>query len=114
MRAAGARLLKGTRPFLGTGQWLQCLRLGWTLADVFGVDAWSPLDRRDVLGLVPGAAFSPKSGRVLEALTNAGAVFRDPDGREIQFRRPSLHAVDAGDVVPWWRSEALINLESAA
>ena len=111
--AAGARLLEGTRRFLKSDSWLQCVSLDWSLGDVFGLDGWSPLERRELLGLVPSAAFAPKVGRKLLDISAAGAEFQDPDGCLKRFRRPSLIAPDAGDAVLWWQAEALINAEAA-
>jgi hypothetical protein len=111
--AAGDRLLRATRRFLGSPSFVACVVGGWPLSDIFGVDEWSPLARPDVLGLVPAAALAPKAGRKLEAVTAAGASFRDPGGRAVSFRRPSLFAADAASAVLWWRCAALQNAEAA-
>lgn len=112
--AAGSRLLAGTRRLLASAAWVQCIARGWSLEDVFGLDGWSPFERRELLGLVPAAAVAPKVGRKLLAIDAAGAEFQDPAGCLTRFRRPSLVAADAGDAVLWWASEALVNAEVAA
>jgi hypothetical protein len=112
--ATGARLLTASRRFLLSPWWPQCLAAGWTIADVFGCDELRPLERSELLGLVPRVAIAPKAGRRLVAVTDAGATFLDPDGREIDFRRPSLDVAAARFAVCWWSSPALVNSEVAA
>jgi len=111
--AIGKRLLDLTRWFLGTASWVAAIENGWPLSDVFGVAEWTPQQRRDVLGLVPTLALSPKRGRKIEAVSAIDATLRDPDGRSITFRRPSLNAADLTEVVSWWESPVLINREAA-
>jgi len=110
--ATGQRLVDLTRWFLNTASWAACVENGWPLSDVFGVAEWTPQQRRDVLGLVPALAFSPKRGRRIESVTSADATLRDLDGRSIIFRRPSLNA-DLSGVVPWWESPVLVSREAA-
>lgn len=111
--AAGARLLGATVKLLDGPHWVSCVVSGWPIIDVFGVSEWMPRERSDVAGLVPRVAFNPRSGRRLERITDAGAEFREPDGRLLQWCRPSLE-FDTRGVVPWWSSPAIINLEEAA
>lgn len=110
--AIGARLLGGTLKLLTGPHWLAAVSAGWPLIDVFGVAEWMPHERPDVLGLVPRVAFNARKGRRLERITEAGAEFREPDGRLVLYRRPSLTA-DVRNVVPWWQSPVIVNREAA-
>jgi len=111
--ATGARLIAGTRRFLTGPHWSRCISYGWTVCDVFGVCEWSPCEHRDIRGLVPVVAFAPRRGRRLEVIHATGAMFRDPDGAEAHFTRPSLHFASVADALPWWRCDALMSAEAA-
>jgi hypothetical protein len=108
----GARLARGTERLLNGPHWCAIVAAGWPLSDVFGCDEWQPLERIELMGLAVRAAVHAAPGRRLERITDAGAEFREPDGRLVLYRRPSL-ATDVRGVVPWWRSPAIVNREAA-
>lgn len=103
----GLRLLAASYGILEGSHWRAAVSAGWPLSDLFGVDAWSPHDRRELLGLVPRVAFHPRKGRRLCRILEAGAEFQEPDGRLVLYERPSLN-VDVSAVCLWWESPAIV------
>jgi hypothetical protein len=70
--------------------------LGWSAADVFGVDAVAPAARFDCLGLVPLI-----SGGAVVAIDANCASIRTAAGGILRYRRTAL-----GNAVPVWQLEA--------
>lgn len=108
----GARLARGAAKLLSGPYWLAAVSAGWTVLDVFGCDEWQPAERRDVMGLAVRAAVHAAPGRRLVTIDDAGADFRDTNGRTVRFYRPSVTA-DVRNVVPWWKSPVIVNREAA-
>lgn len=108
----GALLARGAAKLLTGPHWLAAVSAGWTVLDVFGCDGWQPAERRDVMGLAVRAAIHAAPGRRLVAIDDAGADFREADGRTVRFHRPSCTA-DLRNVVPWWQSPVIVNREAA-
>ena len=72
----GRRLIAETRRFLGSNWFPLALECGWTLDELFGVDALAPLERFEQWGLVVGLALAPKPGDMIEHLDAEHAVIR--------------------------------------
>ncbi len=61
----------------------QAHRLGWEVADLFGVHPTKPTVRFDCMGLVPLLR-----GRAVVALTDDSAAIKTASGGSLTFRRP--------------------------
>jgi hypothetical protein len=106
----GRRLIAETRGFLGSNLFPQALKCGWTLGELFGVDALSPLERPEQWGLIVGLALAPKPGDVIEHLDAEHAVIRYRVGSlSKEARRIEWRFVPADSSVPWWKCSALVS-----
>ena len=89
---------------------LEALKCGWTLEELFGVDALAPLERPEQWGLVVGLALAPKPGDVIEHLDAEHAVIRYRVGSPLkEARRIERRFVPADSSVPWWKCSALVS-----
>lgn len=94
-RARWLRMLDDAGAFLDAWGG-EAVRLGWTTADVFGVNRHAPVTRTDGHGLV-----WVLDGRPVIAVSAMAATIRTPSGRALAYRRQP-----AEDVVPLWEMEA--------
>ena len=106
----GRRLIVETQGFLSSQWFSEALRCGWTLEELFGVDALAPLERPEQWGLVVGLALAPKPGDMIERLDAEHAVIRYRVGsRPKEARRIEQRFVPADSSVPWWKCSALVS-----
>ena len=105
----GRRLIAETRRFLGSNWFPLALECGWTLDELFGVDALAPLERFEQWGLVVGLALAPKPGDMIEHLDAEHAVIRYRVGALLkEARRNEGRFVPEVASVPWWECPALV------
>ena len=106
----GLRLIAETQRFLSSEWFSEALKCGWTLDELFGVDALAPLERPEQWGLVVGLALAPKPGDVIEHLDAEYAVIRFRVGSPLkEARRTERRFVPADSSVPWWKCSALVS-----
>ena len=106
--AKGHRLIMATRAFLGSPWFPRAIDCGWSLEDLFGVDARDPLDEHEQWGLVVGLAWAPQTGDCIERLDGYGAVIRFR--RKTSFKemfRVHRRFPAADGVILWWECAAL-------
>ena len=105
----GRRLIAETRRFLGSNWFPLALEWGWTLDELFGVDALAPLERFEQWGLVVRLALAPKPGDMIEHLDAEHAVIRYRVGALLkEARRKERRFVPEDSSVPWWECPALV------
>ena len=94
-----------TLAFVGTAHWVDAIRLGWPLVELFGINPHAPLVRVDGQGLVSGLALSRLNGGRLEAIAEDRATIRYRSGSQLTWRRGAV-GLDAAEL--WWRCLSLI------
>jgi hypothetical protein len=106
----GCRLIAETRRFLSSEWFSEALRCGWTLEELFGIDAHAPLERFEQWGLVVGLALAPKPGDMIENLDAEHAVIGYRVGSPPkEARRIERRFVPADSSPPWWECSALVS-----
>jgi hypothetical protein len=107
----GHRLLHATRAFLESAYWELAVKLGWSLAELFGINPHAPLHYLGGEGLVTGLALSKVPGGRLVAIAEGHAIIQFRSGSTLTYRR-FMPAMDTA--VVWWECPALIGLEGSA
>ena len=104
----GHQLEAATRTFLESQWFSQALACGWSLDDLFGVDASAPLDEHEQWGLVVGLAWAPQASDSIALIDDHRAVIRfrsRATQKEMHRVHKRLPATDG--VVLWWECAAL-------
>ena len=104
----GRQLETATRSFLESPWFSQAVMCGWSLDDLFGVDAFAPLDEHERWGLVVGLAWAPQTADRITRIDDHGAVIRFRSRatcKEMHRTHRRLPATDG--VVLWWECAAL-------
>ena len=105
----GRRLIAATQKFLRSPWFSEALKCGWSLEELFGVDAYAPLDNYERWGLIVGIALAPKRGDVIEQLDTEHAVIRYHVGRPLrEARRIELRFMPTDSSVVWWECSGLV------
>ena len=105
----GCRLMAETRTFLRSAWFSEALKYGWSLEELFGVDACLPLDNLDHWGLIVGLALAPKGGDVIEHLNAKHAIIRYRIREPFkEARRIERRFMPADTSVVWWECLALV------
>ena len=104
----GHRLAAATRTFLESQWFSQALACGWSLDDLFGVDATAPLDEHEQWGLVVGLAWAPQPNDCIALIDDARAVIRfRSKASNREMRRVHRRLPETNGVVLWWECAAL-------
>lgn len=104
----GQRLEATTREFLASQWFSQALACGWSLEDLFSVDASAPLDAHEHWGLVVGLALAPLPNDCIALIDDARAVirFRSKRSSKNMHRVHKRFPVTDGMVL-WWACASL-------
>ena len=105
----GRRLIAATQKFLRSPWFSEALKCGWSLEELFGVDAYAPLDNYERWGLIVGIALAPKRGDEIDQLDTEHAVIRYHVGAPLkEARRIERRFVPTDSSVVWWECSGLV------
>jgi hypothetical protein len=94
------RLADASRALLATPWFTQAVELGWSMPELFGVDAHAPKVRSEHFGLVPYLTWSALRGPKLVAISADGFTVETASGARLRGRRAPYIAARQ---VPWWQ-----------
>lgn len=104
----GRQIETATRTFLESHWFSQALTCGWSLIDMFGVDARAPLDEHEQWGLVVGLAWAPQTGDCIVQLDDQRAVIRFRSRSSFkEMLRVHRRLPAAGGTTLWWECATL-------